>query len=69
MSGISKEDFVLAAIAYAAKRWVLDDPTLIREYCETRRAPDDTPESLMDDLARRYDLIDPALIPRKWTIA
>lgn len=55
---LANEEFVLAAIAYAAKRWALDDPALIREYCETPRHEDDTPESLMEDLGRRYDLID-----------
>jgi len=66
---MTNEEFVQAAVAYAAKRWALDDPALIREYCETRRDMGDTPQSLMEDLGRRYDLIDPALVLKKWSIA
>jgi len=56
---VVSEAFIAKAIEYATRRWLLDDPALVREYCEDRFQDSHTPESILDELAERYDLTDP----------
>jgi hypothetical protein len=66
----ASETFIAKAIEYAYRRWLLDDPAVVREYCEDRLDAVDTPESIVDEMAKRYDFTDPrdvGLGDRPWS--
>ena len=52
------DDFVLAAIHYAERRWAFDDPVFVIEWCNARHGDYSTAAACIDALAEKYNLID-----------